>query len=146
VCVCSGEPYYLKATFRKEIEQSAAVVLSPVLHMDKGYEAEEQKLVDMAKKMVLVKEFHVKHTVLHVNSSVHLKLSCLNMAKGRLPILTKQRYLGIILFGRPIMHYSDATWAFRTSRVTWVFNYSSRYAACCKLYCSSQNVLGMDKN
>jgi predicted CoA-substrate-specific enzyme activase len=46
-----GEPYYLKTTFRKELEQSAAVVLSPVLRMDKGYEAEEQKMIEMARKM-----------------------------------------------------------------------------------------------
>ncbi|MCL2183056.1 MAG: acyl-CoA dehydratase activase [Chitinispirillia bacterium] len=33
-----GEPYYLKATFRREIEESKTTVLSPVLQMDKDYD------------------------------------------------------------------------------------------------------------
>ena len=34
-----GEPYYLRTTFRREIEQPATVILSPVLKMDASYEA-----------------------------------------------------------------------------------------------------------
>jgi predicted CoA-substrate-specific enzyme activase len=42
-----GEPYYLRTTFRKEIEQSTTVLLSPVLKMDSSYAAAESAIVAM---------------------------------------------------------------------------------------------------
>ena len=46
-----AEPYYLKATFRREIEDAGTKVLSPVLRMDGGYERAQVALVDMAVSM-----------------------------------------------------------------------------------------------
>ena len=46
-----GEPYYLKATFREEIEQSGAVLLTPVLRMDTSYEAGREALLALAASM-----------------------------------------------------------------------------------------------
>jgi predicted CoA-substrate-specific enzyme activase len=46
-----GEPYYLRTTFRKEIERSAAVLLSPVLRMDGSYESAEDAAAAMAGTM-----------------------------------------------------------------------------------------------
>ena len=52
LCVfVQGEPYFLKSTFRKEIESSPTVVLSPVLRMDKSYEQASDVVTDMAMKM-----------------------------------------------------------------------------------------------
>ena len=46
-----GEPYYLRTTFRSELEQSTTAVLSPILQMDTGYEAAEAAVCAMAKGM-----------------------------------------------------------------------------------------------
>ena len=46
-----AEPYYLKATFRREIEEAGTTVLSPVLRMDGGYQRAQVTLVDMAVAM-----------------------------------------------------------------------------------------------
>ena len=46
-----GEPYYLRTTFRKEIEQSTTVLLSPILKMDSSYAAAEPAIVAMGTAM-----------------------------------------------------------------------------------------------
>ncbi|MDG5816109.1 acyl-CoA dehydratase activase [Chitinispirillales bacterium ANBcel5] len=51
-----GEPYYLKATFRRELEQSTSVVLSPVLRMDGTYDRSKNTLVEMAVAMGISEE------------------------------------------------------------------------------------------
>lgn len=52
LCVfVQGEPYYLKTTFRKEIEASGTVILSPVLRMDKSYQQAGADLAAMAATM-----------------------------------------------------------------------------------------------
>lgn len=43
-----GEPYYLTTTFRQEIEESGAVLLTPVLRMGHGYEEAVDVFVAMA--------------------------------------------------------------------------------------------------
>jgi len=97
-----GEPYYLKATFRKEIEQSAAVVLSPVLHMDKGYEAEEQKLVDMAKKMGIGERISREAYRFACEQQRAFEIELLEHGERALAYLDKNKdTFGIILFGRP---------------------------------------------
>lgn len=52
LCVfVQGEPYFLKTTFRQEIESSPTVILSPVICMDKSYEQASDTVVGMAMKM-----------------------------------------------------------------------------------------------
>ena len=46
-----GEPYYLRTTFRSELERSKTVLLSPVLRMDDSYEAGEDAIVAMSGAM-----------------------------------------------------------------------------------------------
>ncbi|MBN1308274.1 MAG: hypothetical protein JXA18_10180, partial [Chitinispirillaceae bacterium] len=46
-----GEPYYLKTTFRQEIEESGVSLLSPVLRMDTSYEAGREAMLAMAAGM-----------------------------------------------------------------------------------------------
>ncbi|MFP4162337.1 MAG: acyl-CoA dehydratase activase [Chitinispirillaceae bacterium] len=46
-----GEPYYLRTTFRRELEQSPTVLLSPVLRMDAQFERAENALIEMAVAM-----------------------------------------------------------------------------------------------
>jgi predicted CoA-substrate-specific enzyme activase len=46
-----GEPYYLRTTFRSELERSATIVLSPVLRMDDSYEAGEDAIAAIAGAM-----------------------------------------------------------------------------------------------
>ncbi|MBN2035597.1 MAG: hypothetical protein JW768_02530 [Chitinispirillaceae bacterium] len=46
-----AEPYYLTTTFRKELENSTTVLLSPVLKMDASYEAALQEIAVMARAM-----------------------------------------------------------------------------------------------
>jgi predicted CoA-substrate-specific enzyme activase len=46
-----GEPYYLRTTFRREIEQRGTVLLSPLLNMNATYEAAADAVVSMARSM-----------------------------------------------------------------------------------------------
>lgn len=43
-----GEPYYLKTTFREEIENSNIKILSPILNMATGYEQAEKDFINLA--------------------------------------------------------------------------------------------------
>jgi predicted CoA-substrate-specific enzyme activase len=53
-----GEPYYLKATFRREIEESKTTLLSPVLQMDRDYDRARvrNELIKMAVTVLRVGE------------------------------------------------------------------------------------------
>jgi predicted CoA-substrate-specific enzyme activase len=46
-----GEPYYLRTTFRREIEAAATVLLSPVLNMNDSCEAAADAIAAMARSM-----------------------------------------------------------------------------------------------
>ncbi len=46
-----GEPYYLRTTFRAELDRLAIVLLSPVLNMNASYEAAEDAVAAMARSM-----------------------------------------------------------------------------------------------
>jgi predicted CoA-substrate-specific enzyme activase len=48
-----GEPYYLKTTFREELESSTTLALCPVLKLENGYEAGAQSMVEVAQNMGL---------------------------------------------------------------------------------------------
>jgi predicted nucleotide-binding protein (sugar kinase/HSP70/actin superfamily) len=46
-----GEPYYLRTTFRRELEASETVFLSPVLEMQDGYGQARDAMVRLARSM-----------------------------------------------------------------------------------------------
>jgi len=46
-----GEPYYLKSTFREEIESSPVTILSPILKMENGYEQAESEFINIALRL-----------------------------------------------------------------------------------------------
>ena len=46
-----GEPYYLKTTFRQELNGGSTVVLSPVLKMEAGYESAEKEFLVVAQTL-----------------------------------------------------------------------------------------------
>jgi predicted nucleotide-binding protein (sugar kinase/HSP70/actin superfamily) len=51
-----GEPYYLKTTFRHEIERRGIRILNPVLRMDTSYEAGRSPMLGMAMEMGIDEE------------------------------------------------------------------------------------------
>ncbi|MBD3346585.1 MAG: activase [Chitinivibrionales bacterium] len=52
VCfIAQGEPYYLKSTFRREIEASRSRIISPVVQMESSYQDGESGFVTAAREM-----------------------------------------------------------------------------------------------
>lgn len=103
MCVfVQGEPYYLKVTFRKEIEQSPTVLLSPVLKMENGYETAEDTMVDMARKIgVSEKEAHKAYRFACMKQYSFEK-ELLEIGERTLKYLDDNPDMfGIVLFGRP---------------------------------------------
>jgi predicted CoA-substrate-specific enzyme activase len=105
-----AEPYYLKATFRKELENSPIVVLSPVLKMDKGYEAEEAQMVDIAKSMGVSEKIAMSAFEFACKQQRALDEELQKTGKKALDYLSKHKdTFGIVLFGRPYNSFtSDA--------------------------------------
>jgi predicted CoA-substrate-specific enzyme activase len=103
LCVfVQGEPYFLKTTFRQEIESSPTVVLSPVICMDKSYEQACEILVDMAMKMG-IDGSRARHAWLAACGKQRAFEKRLHEL-GRDALLYLDRHpdtLGIVLFGRP---------------------------------------------
>jgi len=109
MCVfVQGEPYYLKATFRKELEQSPTVLLSPVLKMENGYEAAEDTLVEMMKK-IGVPEKSVRKAYQFACKRQHdFEKELLEIGIKTLKILDENPEMsGIVLFGRPYNAFAD---------------------------------------
>ena len=105
-----GESYYLRATFRKEIEQSAAVVLSPVLRLDKGYESEEQTFVDMAKKMGVAEKSAKEAFKWACLKQRGFEAELIEHGKKALAYLDKNKdTFGVVLFGRPYSAFTGDT-------------------------------------
>ncbi|HMA65750.1 MAG TPA: acyl-CoA dehydratase activase-related protein, partial [Chitinispirillaceae bacterium] len=105
-----GESYYLRATFRKEIEQSAAVVLSPVLRLDKGYETEEQKFVDMAKIMGVAERIAKDAFKWACQQQRGFESELVEHGKKALEYLDNNKdTFGVVLFGRPYSAFTGDT-------------------------------------
>ncbi|MDR2727493.1 MAG: acyl-CoA dehydratase activase, partial [Chitinispirillales bacterium] len=105
-----AEPYYLKATFRHEIEESASTVLSPVLRMDGGYERSQTALIEMAVAMG-VSETAAKEAFSKAVSSQHGfdKEMRERGAKALEYLDSHPDIFGLVLFGRPYNSFaSDA--------------------------------------
>lgn len=103
-----AEPYYLKSTFRKEIEESLTTVLSPVLKMEKGYIHSIDTFIDMAFKLGVKKDI-ARKAYMHACTQQNMFEQELK-EKGKEVI----NYLdnnpdqtGIVLFGRPYNSFAD---------------------------------------
>ncbi len=105
-----GEPYYLRTTFRREIEQSPVILLSPVLKMEKGYEAAEDTMVEMARSMGVSEKKARKAYQAACKKQRDFEKELLDRGKAVLEELEKNPDMfAIVLFGRPYSAFaSDA--------------------------------------
>ncbi|MDR3013265.1 MAG: acyl-CoA dehydratase activase [Chitinispirillales bacterium] len=114
VCVfVQSETYYLKATFRKEIEESPTAVLSPVLNMNTDYDRARvrHELVNMAVSMLRVGEKKAVEAFEKAVARQRAFDSELQVyGKKALDYLAANpNTFGLILFGRPYNTFaSDA--------------------------------------
>lgn len=103
LCVfVQGEPYYLKTTFRKEIDNSPTVILSPVLKMENGYQQAEETLCAMAAKMGVAQS--VAHAAFEHACSMQLAFELRLRQAGAEALSWLDSHpdtIGIALFGRP---------------------------------------------
>ncbi len=108
LCVfVQGEPYYLKTTFRREIDNSPTVVLSPVLCMDKDYGQAARPLYAMASKMGIA-EPAARAAFEHacaMQRAFEAKLRQVG-AEALSKLDSHPEMFGIVLFGRPYNAFS----------------------------------------
>jgi predicted nucleotide-binding protein (sugar kinase/HSP70/actin superfamily) len=103
-----GEPYYLKTTFRKEIEQSQTVILSPILKMDKEYEQAERNFVILAMNMSISKKKAKQVFREACQKQQQFEEELLDYGKKALEFLdTHPDTFGIVLLGRPYNAFAD---------------------------------------
>ncbi len=97
-----GEPYYLKTTFRKEIEESGVVILQPVLRLERGYAASIDTFVTVAARMgVSEKRARIAYSYA-CEKQYAFENELARIGKKALHVLSKRRdTVGIVLFGRP---------------------------------------------
>jgi predicted CoA-substrate-specific enzyme activase len=103
ICVfVQGEPYYLKTTFRREIETSGSIVLDPVLKMQYDYEDALQTMVALAVSMGASEKEASKAYVYACEKQRAFEKELLRLGNKALYHLEKNPdTLGIVLFGRP---------------------------------------------
>jgi predicted CoA-substrate-specific enzyme activase len=97
-----GEPYYLRTTFRGEIDASGCRILSPVLKMQEGYEEAREAMTAMAVAMG-AGEKKARHAWSYACDKQRAFENALRReGKRALYRLSKDPELtGIVLFGRP---------------------------------------------
>ncbi len=108
LCVfVQGEPYYLKTTFRKEIDNSPTVVLSPVLVMDREYEQAGAPLRAMAAKMGITGSVAARafEKACRMQRSFERKLRGVGL-EALSWLDSHPETFGIVLFGRPYNAFS----------------------------------------
>ncbi|MGA2508344.1 MAG: acyl-CoA dehydratase activase, partial [Chitinispirillaceae bacterium] len=102
-----GEPYYLRTTFRSEIEQSATVLLSPVLRMDGSYEAAEDAVAAMARSMGITEIVARGAWRFACEKQRAFERELLNQGEKVMAWLdANPDKFGIVLFGRPYSAFS----------------------------------------
>jgi predicted CoA-substrate-specific enzyme activase len=104
LCVfVQGEPYYLKTTFREELEQLPINILSPVIkQMEKGYEAALDIMIEVARSMG-VSESVARNAYLQACCRQReFEKECVDAGKKVIEYLdANDDIFGIVLFGRP---------------------------------------------
>jgi predicted CoA-substrate-specific enzyme activase len=102
-----GEPYYLRTTFRGEIEQSATVLLSPVLRMDASYEAAEDAVAAMAGTMGISESVSRNAWLKACERQRAFEEELLYQGKKAMAWLdANPNKFGIVFFGRPYSAFS----------------------------------------
>lgn len=105
-----GEPYYLSTTFRRELEESPVVMLTPVLKMGDGYETAEDTVVEMTKKMGISEKDARKAWKTACKKQQNFEKELIETGKKVIEYLDNNPdKFGIVLFGRPYNSFtSDA--------------------------------------
>jgi predicted CoA-substrate-specific enzyme activase len=94
-----AEPYYLKTTFS---ELDKEMLLTPVFNFSKGFEKEQRKFVDIAKKLGIDADYAQKAYVYAVQAQKDFHAECAKIGKEFLEELEKNpNEIAIVLFGRP---------------------------------------------
>ncbi len=108
LCVfVQGEPYFLKSTFRQEIESSPTVVLSPVLRMDHSYLQAQDIVVDMATKMGVDEDLALNAWTKACARQKQFEEKLREYGTQALAYLAHNPdSFGIVLFGRPYNAFS----------------------------------------
>jgi predicted CoA-substrate-specific enzyme activase len=102
-----GEPYYLRTTFRREIEQSATVLLSPVLKMDASYDAAEDAIAEMARSMGIAESASRGAWRDACEKQRAFELELLHQGEKVMAWLdANPDAFGVVLFGRPYSAFS----------------------------------------
>jgi predicted CoA-substrate-specific enzyme activase len=103
-----GEPYYLRTTFRKELEQLPAVMLSPVLRLDKSYNEGEDAIVAMAKTMGVTEKMAREAFRFACDKQRAFEAELIEIGKKELDKLKKDPdSFGVVLFGRPYNSFTN---------------------------------------
>jgi predicted CoA-substrate-specific enzyme activase len=104
LCVfVQGEPYYLKSTFREELEQLPVNIISPVIkNMEKGYEAALESMIDVARSMGVGENIARNAYLQACCRQREFEKECIDTGKKVLEYLdNNDDIFGIVLFGRP---------------------------------------------
>ena len=102
-----GEPYYLRTTFRREIEQRATVILSPVLNMNASYGAAEDAAAAMAQSMGIAEVKVREAWRFACRRQQEFEARLIDEGKNALARLDQDPdSFGIVIFGRPYSAFS----------------------------------------
>lgn len=104
LCVfVQGEPYYLKTTFREELEQSPVNIISPVIKkMENGYESGLDTMIDVARTMGVSESVARKAYLQACCRQREFEKECIDIGKKVIQYLdANDDIFGIVLFGRP---------------------------------------------
>lgn len=103
-----GEPYYLKTTFRKEIEYSGTVILSPVLKMQDSYKQSIETFVKIAQKMGISEKPAREAYLYACDKQIAFEKELQRYGKKALYAIGKSgEKFAIVLFGRPYNTFAD---------------------------------------
>jgi predicted CoA-substrate-specific enzyme activase len=103
-----GEAYYLKTTFRQEIEQSNTQLVCPVLNMRQGYEQVQNTFITMAKDLGITKKLAKKAFAQAIKKQQQFEEELLDYGKKALTHLDEHpETFGIVLLGRPYNAFTD---------------------------------------
>ena len=97
-----GEPYYLKTTFRKEIEESKVKIISPILRMNKSYKQAMDNFINELSKLGISKNLVEDSYINACKKQKEFEAELLVYGKQALDYLDKNKEaFGIVLVGRP---------------------------------------------
>ncbi len=103
-----GEPYYLKTTFRKQLEQKDTTLLTPVLKMKESYEGGLQAMLALAQTLQR-EDKQIKHAWEYACEKQRaFEKELYRYGRKALHYLDKNPdTFGIVLFGRPYNSFTD---------------------------------------